>query len=82
MKHSSRTSLNRMHVLWAFGLYGVWTETTYLLERRLLTLLRPEAIWGRLAYAVVANVLIGVVAAGLVLRALICTGGRTACRAK
>jgi len=51
----------------AFGLvialYVAWTAATYLLEGRLLTLLRPEATVDRLTYAVGANLLIGTVGA-------------------
>ena len=45
----------------AASLYVAWTAATYLLEGRLLTLLRPEATMDRLTYAVVANLLIGTV---------------------
>jgi hypothetical protein len=55
-------------ILWAVGLYAVWTLATYVLEGRILTLLRPEAAGARLTYALVANVLVGIVGAGLVLR--------------
>jgi len=40
-------------------LYLVWTGVTYLMEGRIRTLLRPEAMMARLAYGVVANMLIG-----------------------
>lgn len=63
-KRFSRPNL----ILWALGLFAVWTLTTYLLEGRLLTLLRPEATGARLAYAAVANVLVGMLGAGLLLR--------------
>lgn len=56
---------------WAVGLYGVWALVTYVLEGRLLTLLRPEAAGARLAYALLANILVGVVGAGLVLRSVV-----------
>lgn len=56
---------------WAVGLYAVWILATYLLEGRILTLLRPEAVGARLTYAVVANILVGVIGAGLVLRAAV-----------
>jgi hypothetical protein len=35
MRHCGRSSLRRIHILGAFGLYGVWTGATYLLEGRL-----------------------------------------------
>jgi hypothetical protein len=47
----------------AFALYLLWTGATWLLEGRILTLLRPEAVGARLAYVLVANMLIGTVAA-------------------
>jgi hypothetical protein len=55
-------------VLLALLLYLVWALVTYLLEGRLRTFLRPEAREDRLAYALVANLAIGVVAAAVLLR--------------
>jgi hypothetical protein len=52
----------------ALGLYLAWTLATWLLEGRVDTLLRPEAAGARLAYAVVANLVVGIGGAGLVLR--------------
>lgn len=43
----------------AGALYVAWTGVTYLMEGRIRTLLRPEAKMARLAYGVVANMLIG-----------------------
>jgi len=43
---------------------------TYLLEGRILTFQRPEATGARLAYALVANMLIGIGGSVLVVRAL------------
>lgn len=54
----------------AVALYLIWVAVTYLLEGRILTLQRPEAVGARLAYALVANVLVGIGGAALVLRAL------------
>jgi|SRR5215208_4188225 hypothetical protein len=54
----------------AFGLYLVWVLATYLLEGRIHTLLRPEAIGARLSYALVANVLIGISGSALAIRLL------------
>jgi hypothetical protein len=59
---------NYRMLVWAAGLYGVWFLATYALEGRVLTLQRPEAETARLAYAVVANLLIGLVGGALVLR--------------
>lgn len=58
----------------AIGVYLVWTLATYLLEGRLLTLLRPEATGDRLVYTLVANVLIGTVLAVWMLRPFIASG--------
>jgi hypothetical protein len=52
----------------ALGLYALWTALTYLLEGLPRTLLRPEATGLRLAYALVANVGVGVVGSAWVLR--------------
>lgn len=59
-----RSGILRRHaVLEALGLYLAWTFVTYLLEGRPRTLHRPEAATLRLAYALVANLLVGIVAA-------------------
>ena len=58
----------------AFVLWACWFVATYLLEGRLLTLLRPDAVGARVRYLLVANLAIGTVAAGLVLRRLFRTG--------
>jgi hypothetical protein len=50
------------------GLYLVWVLATYLLEGRIHTLLRPEAMGARLTYALVANILIGIGGSALVIR--------------
>src|SRR5215211_4370086 len=52
----------------AIGLYLVWVLATYLLEGRIHTLLRPEAMGARLSYGLVANVLIGIGGSALVIR--------------
>src|SRR5215208_652112 len=54
----------------AFGLYLLWVLATYLLEGRIHTLLRPEAMSARLFYALVANSLIGIGGSALVIRLL------------
>jgi hypothetical protein len=54
----------------AFGLYLLWVLATYLLEGRIHTLLRPEAMSARLFYALVANSLIGIGGSALVIRFL------------
>ncbi|RIJ14334.1 CPBP family intramembrane metalloprotease [Henriciella mobilis] len=55
-------------ILWALGLWIAWTGATWWLEGRINTLGRPDAVVERLIYAILANLLIGVLAAGLVLR--------------
>ena len=54
----------------AIVLYLLWVFATYLLEGRIHTFLRPEAMGARLLYAVVANLLIGVGGSALVIRTL------------
>ncbi|MGD2152867.1 MAG: hypothetical protein PVG79_06330 [Gemmatimonadales bacterium] len=55
-------------VLIALALFALWTLATYVLEGRVRTLQRPEARRQRIVYAVVANLLIGTVVAGLAIR--------------
>jgi hypothetical protein len=55
----------------ALTLYAVWTLATWLLEGRIETLLRPEAALDRAAYAIIANLLIGILGAMVVLRFLV-----------
>lgn len=43
--------------------YLIWVIGTYLLEGRMLTLLRPEAVMDRMVYTLVANILIGIILA-------------------
>lgn len=58
----SPTRLDRRRaVLLTIGLYLAWTAATYWLEGRLRTLLRPDATVARLTYAIVANLLIGLI---------------------
>lgn len=58
-------------VLAAIALYAVWTLATWLLEGDIETLLRPDAVGDRATYAIVANPLIGVGVAFIVLRHMI-----------
>src|SRR5215213_228317 len=60
----------RMALTGAFGLYLVWVIVTYLLEGRIQTFLRPEAMGARLFYALLANILIGIGGSALVIRFL------------
>ena len=52
-------------------LYAAWTLATWIFEGRIQTLLRPDAAGDRAIYAFVANLLIGLVIAMLILRHLI-----------
>jgi hypothetical protein len=52
----------------ALGLFAVWTAATWFLEGRIDTLLRPDAVVDRLLYAVVANLIAGIIGAFFVLR--------------
>src|SRR5215203_5806297 len=54
----------------ALGLYLIWVLVTYLLEGRVHTFQRPEAMGARLLYALVANILIGIGGSALVIRSL------------
>lgn len=49
------------HILWAVSLFVVWTGVTYLLEGRISTFLRPEAVLDRIIYILTANIAIGIV---------------------
>lgn len=60
----------RRAVILALALYLLWVLATYLLEGRILTLQRPEATGARLAYALVANILVGIGGSVLVVRVL------------
>ncbi|PWE30029.1 hypothetical protein DDZ14_15830 [Maritimibacter sp. 55A14] len=60
-------------IAWGVGLWVLWTLATWWLEGRIGTFARPDAVADRLLYTGVANVLIGIVGAALLLRFL--TGG-------
>jgi hypothetical protein len=49
-------------------LFVLWMLATYLLEGRILTLQRPEAISARIIYTIVANLLIGTIGAVMIVR--------------
>jgi hypothetical protein len=55
-------------IAFAIGTYIIWVIATYLLEGRILTLLRPEAVVDRISYTIVANILIGILLALWVIR--------------
>lgn len=71
MNQDSRYHLRRgvsRILLIAFSTYLLWVLATYLLEGRILTLLRPEADVDRVIYTVVANIIIGSILALIVVR--------------
>jgi hypothetical protein len=61
----------------ALGLFALWVAVTWLLEGRIETFLRPDAMRDRAVYALLANVAVGTVAATLLLSRLV-GGGRVA----
>lgn len=64
----------------AVGTYVAWTALTWLLEGRLETLLRPDAVMDRLVYTGVANVVFGTAVALLVVREFVASGFTTRVR--
>lgn len=62
---------SRRAIVLAVALYLAWVSATYLLEGRILTLQRPDATLARVLYALVANMLFGIVGATFVLRVLV-----------
>ena len=66
----TRVPNTRVSLSLAAFLYLAWVLATYLLEGRIHSLLRPEAMGARLSYALIANVLIGIVGSALVIRFL------------
>ena len=58
----------------ALFLFAIWTLATWVLEGRIDTFLRPEAVVDRAIYAIVANLLIGIAVAMALLRMLIRRG--------
>ncbi len=64
-------------ILASISVYLIWVIATYILEGRILTLLRPEAVFERIVYTVVANFLIGTVVAAWVLRSFVKSGFAT-----
>ena len=55
----------------ALVLFAAWTAATWFLEGRIATFLRPEAAIDRLTYAVIANLMIGIVGGMLILRLML-----------
>src|SRR5215212_5932419 len=67
---ATATPSTRRTIILALALYLLWVLVTYLLEGRILTLQRPEASGARLAYALAANILVGIGGSVLVVRFL------------
>lgn len=64
----------RIAVRNAFATYAAWVLATYLLEGMVGTLGRPEAVGLRLAYALVANLAVGIVLPLWLIRGLVRAG--------
>ncbi len=58
-------------IIFAIVTYLVWVCATWLLEGRILTLLRPEAVLDRISYTIIANIIIGTLVAIFVVRSAI-----------
>lgn len=65
----------RNAIIAALVLFVIWALATWFLEGRINTLLRPDAIADRLIYILVANLLIGIIGAAIVLKFSISSGG-------
>lgn len=61
----------------AIGTYVTWTALTWLLEGRIQTFLRPEAVTDRLIYTGVTNVVVGTILALLLVREFVASGFTT-----
>lgn len=59
---------------WALAVYALWAAATYLLEGLPGTLVRPEAVGLRLAYALIANLVIGILLPLWVIRRALAAG--------
>ncbi|MCX9082561.1 MAG: hypothetical protein OIN83_10230 [Candidatus Methanoperedens sp.] len=69
----NRSQINKTIVI-PVSVYLLWVVTTYLLEGRILTLLRPEAVEDRIAYTVTANIIVGIIIAAWVLHSYLISG--------
>jgi hypothetical protein len=49
-------------------IYVIWVAITYFLEGRIHTLLHPEASFDRFMYAIVANLIVGIIIAAIIIR--------------
>jgi hypothetical protein len=64
----SSLSVKNWVLIFAIVTYIVWVIVTWLLEGRIFTLLRPEAVVDRITYTIVANIIIGIFLALFVVR--------------
>lgn len=69
----NRSQIKKLMAL-SVSVYLLWVVATYLLEGRILTLLRPDAVEDRIAYTVVANIFVGIIIAAWVLRSYLISG--------
>ena len=60
-----RSQIKKVMAL-SISVYLFWFISTYLLEGRILTLLRPEAAADRIAFTVTANIFVGIIIAGII----------------
>ena len=65
---------NTRILLISFFTYLLWVAATYLLEGRILTFYRPEAVMDRIIYTIIANIIIGSIVALFVIRKAIDAG--------
>lgn len=68
--------MSKAAVFYAFALWGFWTLATWLLEGRIETFSRPDAVADRLIYTFVANILVGILGAMALLRWVLGTDAR------
>lgn len=74
-------SARKRAVIVGLAAYVAWTLATWALEGRIQTLLRPDAVAGRLVYALVGNLILGIVAGAGCVALFVRTGAVSAGRA-
>ncbi|NIV15740.1 MAG: hypothetical protein GWN62_32135, partial [Aliifodinibius sp.] len=70
-------SFTKKAILLALSLFIMWMLATYLLEGMLKTFRQPDATMARFTYALIANLLIGVVASTWLLSTFLRNGALT-----
>jgi hypothetical protein len=68
------TSRIKKAIGYSISIYLLWVIATYMLEGRILTLLRPEAAADRIVYTVIANFLVGIIIAAWALHSSLISG--------